>query len=303
MGALYLALSGRRTAPSSASSRRSCRTWRTREYLQRFRDEAKVVVRLSHGNLVPVFDSGQAGGENLSGDGLRRGARSARHLEPLREEGDRLPGRRSPRTWRARWPAASTTRTTSATSSWSTGTSRLTNVLLSYSGENPADRLRAGLVHPEDRKDRARHHLRQGQLHVARAGARREDRRPHRPLRHRDHPLGAAHRPAALSVGARAGGGQGSTHLRGAPAPRAESGAGRAIEARRARTGRARSDHPQGAGARSQGSLRQPARTCGTIWPSSWRRPRPPPTPPGWPSSSPSSTTKTSPASAPNASS
>ena len=34
-----------------------------KEYLQRFRDEAKVVVRLSHGNLVPVFDSGQVGGE------------------------------------------------------------------------------------------------------------------------------------------------------------------------------------------------------------------------------------------------
>ena len=32
--------------------------------LQRFRDEAKVVVRLSHGNLVPVFDSGLVGGEN-----------------------------------------------------------------------------------------------------------------------------------------------------------------------------------------------------------------------------------------------
>ena len=34
-----------------------------REYLQRFRDEGKVVVQLSHDNLVPVFDSGQIGGE------------------------------------------------------------------------------------------------------------------------------------------------------------------------------------------------------------------------------------------------
>ncbi len=32
-------------------------------YLQRFRDEAKVVVRLSHGNLVSVFDAGQIEGE------------------------------------------------------------------------------------------------------------------------------------------------------------------------------------------------------------------------------------------------
>ena len=34
-----------------------------KEYLQRFRDEAKVVVQLAHENLVPVFDSGEVGGE------------------------------------------------------------------------------------------------------------------------------------------------------------------------------------------------------------------------------------------------
>jgi serine/threonine protein kinase len=34
-----------------------------KEYLQRFRDEAKVVVQLAHDNLVPVFDSGEVGGE------------------------------------------------------------------------------------------------------------------------------------------------------------------------------------------------------------------------------------------------
>ncbi|HEY0989549.1 MAG TPA: serine/threonine-protein kinase, partial [Kofleriaceae bacterium] len=33
------------------------------EYIARFRDEAKVVVKLSHGNLIPVFDAGQVGGE------------------------------------------------------------------------------------------------------------------------------------------------------------------------------------------------------------------------------------------------
>ena len=33
------------------------------EYLARFRDEAKVVIKLSHGNLIPVFDAGQIGGE------------------------------------------------------------------------------------------------------------------------------------------------------------------------------------------------------------------------------------------------
>jgi len=29
-----------------------------KQYVARFRDEVKVVVRLSHGNLVPVFDAG-----------------------------------------------------------------------------------------------------------------------------------------------------------------------------------------------------------------------------------------------------
>jgi serine/threonine protein kinase len=33
------------------------------EYVARFRDEAKVVVKLSHGNLIPVFDAGLVGGE------------------------------------------------------------------------------------------------------------------------------------------------------------------------------------------------------------------------------------------------
>lgn len=33
------------------------------EYVSRFRDEAKVVVKLSHGNLIPVFDAGLVGGE------------------------------------------------------------------------------------------------------------------------------------------------------------------------------------------------------------------------------------------------
>ncbi|HRC55465.1 MAG TPA: serine/threonine-protein kinase, partial [Kofleriaceae bacterium] len=33
------------------------------EYISRFRDEAKVVIKLSHGNLIPVFDAGQVGGE------------------------------------------------------------------------------------------------------------------------------------------------------------------------------------------------------------------------------------------------
>ncbi len=135
MGALYLALSGPQDSAKLCVIKTVLPHLADKEYLQRFRDEAKVVVRLSHGNLVPVFDSGQAAWRDLSGDGLRRRARSARHLEPLREEGDRLPRRRRGAPGRARWRAGSTTRTTSATSSWCTETSRPPTCLLSYSGE------------------------------------------------------------------------------------------------------------------------------------------------------------------------
>ncbi|HEY6476154.1 MAG TPA: serine/threonine-protein kinase, partial [Polyangia bacterium] len=63
MGALYLALSGPEESAKLCVIKTVLPHLADKEYLQRFRDEAKVVVRLSHGNLVPVFDSGQAGGE------------------------------------------------------------------------------------------------------------------------------------------------------------------------------------------------------------------------------------------------
>jgi len=63
MGALYLALSGPEETAKLCVIKTVLPHLADKEYLQRFRDEAKVVVRLSHGNLVPVFDSGQAGGE------------------------------------------------------------------------------------------------------------------------------------------------------------------------------------------------------------------------------------------------
>jgi serine/threonine protein kinase len=63
MGALYLALSGPQDSAKLCVIKTVLPHLADKEYLQRFRDEAKVVVRLSHGNLVPVFDSGQAGGE------------------------------------------------------------------------------------------------------------------------------------------------------------------------------------------------------------------------------------------------
>jgi len=62
MGALYLAVHPDRT-PDVCVIKTVLPHLADKEYLQRFRDEAKVVVRLSHRNLVPVFDSGQVAGE------------------------------------------------------------------------------------------------------------------------------------------------------------------------------------------------------------------------------------------------
>jgi len=62
MGALYLAVRPDRQ-PDVCVIKTVLPHLADKEYLQRFRDEGKVVVRLSHENLVPVFDSGQVGGE------------------------------------------------------------------------------------------------------------------------------------------------------------------------------------------------------------------------------------------------
>src|SRR5215813_12887546 len=63
MGALYLAVSGDRGLEKLAALKTVLPNLSDREYVGRFRDEAKVVVKLSHGNLVQVFDAGQVGGE------------------------------------------------------------------------------------------------------------------------------------------------------------------------------------------------------------------------------------------------
>src|SRR5215831_14546817 len=60
MGSLYLACTG----PGEPGMEKLCvlktvlRELADKEYVARFRDEAKTVVRLTHGNLVPVFDAG-----------------------------------------------------------------------------------------------------------------------------------------------------------------------------------------------------------------------------------------------------
>jgi eukaryotic-like serine/threonine-protein kinase len=63
MGALYLALNGHRGMEKLCVVKTALPHLVEKGYLQRFKDEAKVVVRLSHGNLVGVFDAGQVKGE------------------------------------------------------------------------------------------------------------------------------------------------------------------------------------------------------------------------------------------------
>ena len=66
MGALYLACQGEHGMEKLCVIKTVLPRLADKEYVARFRDEAKVVVKLSHGNLVPVFDAGMAGG--LGGD-------------------------------------------------------------------------------------------------------------------------------------------------------------------------------------------------------------------------------------------
>jgi serine/threonine protein kinase len=63
MGALYLAIHGQAGMEKLCVVKTALPHLVGKGYVQRFRDEASVVVRLSHGNLVTVFDAGQVGGE------------------------------------------------------------------------------------------------------------------------------------------------------------------------------------------------------------------------------------------------
>ncbi len=63
MGALYLAVTGDRGLERLMVIKTVLPHLADAEYVARFRDEAKVVVKLSHGNLIPVFDAGQVEGE------------------------------------------------------------------------------------------------------------------------------------------------------------------------------------------------------------------------------------------------
>jgi serine/threonine protein kinase len=63
MGFLYLAVTGDRGYERLMVIKTVLPHLADGDYVARFQDEAKVVVKLSHGNLIPVFDAGQVGGE------------------------------------------------------------------------------------------------------------------------------------------------------------------------------------------------------------------------------------------------
>ncbi len=63
MGALYLAVTGLKELERLLVIKTVLPHLADKEYVARFKDEAKVVVKLSHGNLVPVFDAGEVNGE------------------------------------------------------------------------------------------------------------------------------------------------------------------------------------------------------------------------------------------------
>ena len=65
MGALYLAVRGDETESWVCVIKTVLPHLADKEYLQRFRDEAKVVVQLSHENLVPGFRYRAGGWRNL----------------------------------------------------------------------------------------------------------------------------------------------------------------------------------------------------------------------------------------------
>ncbi len=64
MGAVYLAASGARGMEKVCALKVVLPSLATPEYCGRFLDEAKVMVRLSHGNLVQVFDVGEVDDES-----------------------------------------------------------------------------------------------------------------------------------------------------------------------------------------------------------------------------------------------
>ena len=227
-----------------------------KEYLQRFRDEAKVVVRLSHGNLVPVFDSGQAGGEIYLAMDFVEGRDLRATWNRCAKKGIAFPVD----------VAAHIARELARGLYYAHnfGDIKLVhrdvsppNVLLSYSGEVKLtdfglasstlkiEKTAPGIIYGKVSymsPEQARGEKLDGRTDLYAAGIILWELLTGRQLFPSGRPPGAAKDQNTSEE-----------LLRRVRNP----GSGGAVEARRARAGRAGSDHAQGAGARSQGPLRE----------------------------------------------
>ena len=194
MGEIYLAASGRAAAfRSSASSRRSSPRRAIAAKANRFLDEAKVVLRLSHANLVPTFDAGEVDGEFfiamelVEGKDLREiwnrcvRTRTRIPLDVALHVGARDRPRAGLRA-QLRRPAPGPPRRRAAQHP----------AQLLRRGE--ADRLRPGAQRAQAGAHRARRGVRPRVVPGARAGARRGRRRAHRHLQPGHRAVGAADR-------------------------------------------------------------------------------------------------------------
>ena len=125
MGEIYLAAAGepglREVLRHQEGDRREAAIARRRN---RFLDEAKVVLRLSHANLVPTFDAGEVDGEFFIAMELVEGKDLREIWNRCVRTRDAHPARRRAARRRARSPARWPTSTATATCTWSTATSR-----------------------------------------------------------------------------------------------------------------------------------------------------------------------------------
>ncbi len=208
MGALYLACQGERGLEKLCVIKTVLPQLADDEYVARFRDEAKVVVRLSHGNLVPVFDAGTVRVPERDRDEI--------YLAMEHVDGKDL---------RAVWNrcaqkgvafpvdvAAYIARELARglQHAHTTGDIRLVhrdvsppNILLSFAGEVKLTDF--GLAASAIKKEKTAPGVIYGKVSYmsARASAGRAARRSHRSVRRRGHPVGAAHRAAAVPAGRR----------------------------------------------------------------------------------------------------
>ena len=194
MGEIYLAATGdarlREVLRHQEDHRRSAATARRRN---RFLDEAKVVLRLSHANLVPTFDAGEIDGEFFIAMELVEGKDLREIWNRCVRTRTRIPldvalhvGREVARALvlraRLRRPAPGPPRRRAAQHP----------AQLLRRGE--ADRLRAGAQRAQEGAHRPRRRVRARVVPRARAGARRGRRRAHRRLQPGHRAVGAADR-------------------------------------------------------------------------------------------------------------